>query len=106
MLKGEQSVEMRSAVAAQAQSAAARRAGHGRRRADPRAARAAARRGAASEAREQSVPAYVIFHDATLAAIAAAAAAGHRDALRRIRGIGAKKLERYGPALLELLRGA
>jgi ATP-dependent DNA helicase RecQ len=56
------------------------------------------------QAREQSVPAYVIFHDSTLAAIAAAQP---RDlaALSGIAGIGAKKLDRYGPTLLEVLRG-
>ena len=56
------------------------------------------------QAREQSVPAYVIFHDSTLAAIAAAQPR-NLDALSGIAGIGAKKLERYGPALLEVLRG-
>jgi ATP-dependent DNA helicase RecQ len=56
------------------------------------------------QAREQSVPPYVVFHDATLAAIAAAQPRSIAD-LSIIAGIGAKKLERYGPALLELLRG-
>jgi len=55
------------------------------------------------QAREQSVPPYVVFHDATLAAIAAARPSS-LDELSGIGGIGAKKLERYGPALLELLR--
>ena len=56
----------------------------------------------AEQARAQSVPPYVVFHDSTLSAIAAAQP---RDlgALGNIAGIGAKKLERYGPALLELL---
>ena len=54
------------------------------------------------QAREQSVPPYVVFHDATLAAIAAARPASLDD-LSMIAGIGAKKLERYGPALLRLL---
>jgi ATP-dependent DNA helicase RecQ len=45
----------------------------------------------------------VVFHDATLDAIAAARP-HDLDALSAIAGIGAKKLERYGPALLELLR--
>ena len=51
-------------------------------------------------AKAHGVPAYVIFHDATLACIAVACP---RDigALRRIPGIGAKKLEHYGDALLE-----
>ena len=52
-----------------------------------------------------SVPAYVVFHDATLSAIAAAQPRD-LDALSGIAGIGAKKLERYGPALLALLREA
>jgi ATP-dependent DNA helicase RecQ len=56
-----------------------------------------------SQAREQSVPAYVIFHDRTLAAIAAARP---RDlgALAGIDGIGGRKLDRYGPALLQLIQ--
>jgi ATP-dependent DNA helicase RecQ len=54
------------------------------------------------QARAQSVPPYVVFHDATLAAIAEAQPRD-LDALAGIAGIGAKKLERYGPALLELL---
>jgi ATP-dependent DNA helicase RecQ len=56
------------------------------------------------EAQSQSVPAFVIFHDATLAGIAAANPKT-LDALSEISGIGAKKLERYGAALLELLHG-
>jgi ATP-dependent DNA helicase RecQ len=56
-----------------------------------------------TQAREQGVPAYVIFHDRTLAEIAAAQPAD-MDALGGLSGIGAKKLERYGPALLELVR--
>jgi ATP-dependent DNA helicase RecQ len=54
------------------------------------------------QARVQSVPAYVIFHDSTLAEIAASHPQG-LDALATITGIGARKLERYGPALLEIL---
>ncbi len=54
-------------------------------------------------AREQNVPAYVIFHDATLRAIAADAP---RDlpALGRISGVGLSKLERYGAQVLETLQ--
>ncbi len=54
------------------------------------------------EAQSQSVPAFVIFHDSTLAGIAAAQPKT-LDALAEISGIGAKKLERYGEAILELL---
>jgi ATP-dependent DNA helicase RecQ len=52
-------------------------------------------------ARDHGVPAYVVFHDATLAAIAVARPRTLDD-LRGITGIGATKLERYGPALLAI----
>ncbi len=55
------------------------------------------------QASTQSVPAYVIFHDRTLAAIASSQPQD-LDALSEVDGIGVKKLERYGPALLALLR--
>ena len=54
-------------------------------------------------AREHGVPAYVIFHDSTLEAIAAAHPRTLDD-LRAIHGIGASKLERYGQTLLALTR--
>ena len=60
-----------------------------------------AQRRALAEA--QSVPAYVIFHDATLAAMAAARPQT-LAALGDISGVGAAKLERYGPAFLDVLR--
>ncbi len=59
----------------------------------------------ATMAREQNVPAYVIFHDATLRAIAESAP-DDLDELARIPGIGSTKLERYGDAVLEQLFGA
>mgnify|MGYP001082914653 CR=1 FL=1 len=53
-------------------------------------------------AREQGVPAYVVFNDATLRALAE-----HRpralDDLDGITGIGAKKREAYGGAVLEVI---
>jgi ATP-dependent DNA helicase RecQ len=57
-----------------------------------------------AQAKEQAVPAYVILHDATLAAIAAAQPKDLGQ-LSTIAGIGAKKLDRYGAALLEVVRG-
>jgi ATP-dependent DNA helicase RecQ len=57
----------------------------------------------AEQARAQSVPPYVVFHDSTLSAIASIQPRD-LDALATIGGIGAKKLERYGPALLQLLK--
>jgi ATP-dependent DNA helicase RecQ len=56
------------------------------------------------EARRQALPAYVILHDATLAEIARRSPRD-LDSLAAIPGIGARKLERYGPALLDLLSG-
>jgi ATP-dependent DNA helicase RecQ len=54
-------------------------------------------------AQSHGVPAYVIFHDATLMEIASRAPAS-LDELATISGIGAKKLERYGSELLALLQ--
>jgi DNA helicase-2/ATP-dependent DNA helicase PcrA len=56
------------------------------------------------EARDQSVPAYVVFTDATLTAIAEARP-GDRQALATIPGVGPTKLERYGSAVLALCQG-
>src|SRR3546814_87101 len=56
-------------------------------------------------AREQNLPAYVIFHDRTLREIALEQPAD-LDALAGIGGVGAGKLERYGQALLQQLAGA
>ena len=53
-------------------------------------------------AREQNVPAYIIFHDATLAAIATARPTT-LDELSEIPGMGTTKIERYGPTVLEAL---
>jgi len=52
-------------------------------------------------AREHNLPAYVIFHDATLAAIAERAPATPED-LQGISGIGSKKLEAYGADVLRV----
>jgi DNA helicase-2/ATP-dependent DNA helicase PcrA len=57
------------------------------------------------EAREQQVPAYVVFTDATLTAIAEQRPAD-RAALVGIPGIGARKLDRYGAAVLALVTDA
>ena len=53
-------------------------------------------------AKQRRVPAYVILHDATLEGIASARPKNH-DQLRTVAGIGDKKLERYGDALLSLV---
>ncbi|ASX01931.1 ATP-dependent DNA helicase UvrD2 [Mycobacterium intracellulare subsp. chimaera] len=55
-------------------------------------------------AKEQKVPAYVVFTDNTLIAIAELRP-DDDEALIAIPGIGARKLEQYGPDVLELVRG-
>ncbi|MDN8612359.1 DNA helicase RecQ [Variovorax ginsengisoli] len=55
----------------------------------------------AEVAKEHNLPAYVIFHDATLAAIAERAPATLED-LQGISGIGTKKLEAYGTDVLRV----
>ncbi|WP_036169447.1 DNA helicase RecQ [Noviluteimonas dokdonensis] len=64
----------------------------------------ALRRWRSEVAREQGVPAYVIFHDATLRQIALAEPSD-LDALAEVQGVGAAKLERYGRDVLETLIG-
>jgi DNA helicase-2/ATP-dependent DNA helicase PcrA len=56
-------------------------------------------------AKEQKVPAYVVFTDNTLIAIAELLP-DDETALIAIPGIGARKLEQYGPDVLELVRQA
>jgi ATP-dependent DNA helicase RecQ len=56
----------------------------------------------AEVARAHNLPAYVIFHDATLAAIAERAPQSLDD-LQGITGIGAKKLEAYGQEVLRVM---
>lgn len=56
----------------------------------------------ASTAKEQAVPAYVVFNDKTLAAIAERKPATMVE-LSTISGVGEAKLERYGDAVLEVL---
>ncbi len=58
----------------------------------------------AEVAREHNLPAYVIFHDATLAAIAERNPASLDD-LQGISGMGAKKLEAYGAEVLRVVEG-
>jgi DNA helicase-2/ATP-dependent DNA helicase PcrA len=55
-----------------------------------------------ARATEQSLPAYVVFTDATLIAIAEARPAD-RAALAGIPGVGSSKLERYADEVLALL---
>jgi len=56
----------------------------------------------AEVAREHNLPAYVVFHDATLAEMARDQP-GSLDELGGISGVGAKKLEAYGREILRVL---
>jgi ATP-dependent DNA helicase RecQ len=56
-------------------------------------------------ARAAGVPAYVVFHDKTLAAIASARPRSPAELLR-VSGVGESKLRRYGDEVLEVLRAA
>jgi ATP-dependent DNA helicase RecQ len=55
-----------------------------------------------AEARRRGVPPYVVFHDRTLAALAAAAPQD-ASAMLLVSGIGPAKLEAYGAELLRLM---
>ena len=59
----------------------------------------------AATAKEQAVPAYVVFNDKTLAAIAERRPATMVE-LSTVSGVGESKLERYGDAVLEVLAAA
>ena len=103
VLKGEQRIDMRRMAPRKGKSATIRRKAPIQGVSDADATlleRLRAWRG--EQAREQSVPAYVIFHDATLSAIASSRPRDMGE-LSTIHGIGAKKLERYGPSLMTLL---
>ncbi|RQX19355.1 DNA helicase RecQ [Micromonospora ureilytica] len=56
----------------------------------------------ATSAKEQGVPAYVIFHDATLRQIASDAPSTLAD-LSRVSGVGENKLAKYGEQILAVL---
>jgi len=59
----------------------------------------------AQEAKAQSVPPYVIFHDTVLRGIAASQPAD-METLGSLKGVGASKLARYGTAVLAIVRGS
>ena len=107
VLKGEAQVMLRESVV---------QAGGGRKRSTPKGAPSAAaanlsdvalkrftalKAWRAEVAREHNLPAYVIFHDATLAAIAALGPQ-KLDDLSLVSGIGARKLEAYGAEVLRV----
>ena len=102
VLKGEARVEMRRSATGKRQAPRARALPAGDLASPDPALFERLRTWRLDEARGQGVPAYVIFHDATLAEIARRRPED-LAALAGIAGLGARKLERYGAALLELL---
>ena len=111
VLKGEVSVQLRVSSAAPAADTKGRRRSSGRSAvakapveldAGAQQRYEALREWRAEVAREHNLPAYVIFHDATLAAIAQRAPHSLDD-LQGISGIGARKLEAYGDEVLRVV---
>ncbi|KMY85653.1 ATP-dependent DNA helicase RecQ [Candidatus Paraburkholderia calva] len=107
VLKGEQQVTLRKYVKPVRSRQSSSRTGE---RADPTAGMSPRekmrwdrlRTWRAETAKSDGVPAYVIFHDATLAEIARSDP-DTIDDLRQIPGIGARKLERFGDELLDVI---
>ena len=115
VLRGEETVRMREEVVARAAAGSRARGSRGESGSGSKRSAAAAdlspdqaevferlREWRAGEAKKQGVPGYVVFGDATLAALAV-----HRpttdEEMLAISGIGQVKLERYGAAVLEAL---
>ena len=109
VLKGEVPVRLRASVSSPA-ARKARRGGAHRLASKAPASLDAAGQGRylalktwrAEVARQHNLPAYVIFHDATLAAVAERAPQSLAD-LQGISGMGAKKLEAYGDEVLRVM---
>ncbi|SAK76424.1 ATP-dependent DNA helicase RecQ [Caballeronia catudaia] len=107
VLKGEEHVTLRKYVKPTRARQSSSRAGE---RADPTAGMSAREKARwerlrawrAETAKSDGVPAYVIFHDATLAEIARSDP-DTIDDLRHIPGIGVRKLERFGDELLDVV---
>jgi ATP-dependent DNA helicase RecQ len=110
VLKGEETIVLREAR--EPVKGARQRAGRGKERGVPAAAAtldaaaqarfAALKAWRAEVAREHNLPAYVVFHDATLAEMAREQP-GSLEALSHVAGVGAKKLEAYGREILRVL---
>jgi ATP-dependent DNA helicase RecQ len=108
VLKGEVTVRLRASVSTPADRKG-KRGANGAAKPAPIALDAAAQQRydalkawRAEVAKSHNLPAYVIFHDATLAAIAQAEP-HDLEALQGIAGIGVKKLEAYGDEVLRVV---
>ena len=112
VLKGDTQVLLRESVSMPAERRRSPRSGRGGSGApsaaaaalttDAQARFAALKQWRADVARAHNLPAYVIFHDATLAAIAALAPSTLRE-LQGVSGLGASKLEKYGQDVLRVV---
>jgi ATP-dependent DNA helicase RecQ len=103
VLRGEQAISMRRLTVHAAASRSRRAAATTPAGVDPEML-ARLKTWRSEQARRQSIPAYVILHDSTLAEIATSKPRD-RAAVAGISGIGARKLERYADELLCLLWG-
>ncbi|MCG2594503.1 DNA helicase RecQ [Ramlibacter sp. XY19] len=111
VLKGEQPVQLRESIS-QPAGRARRERGSGKSAPSAAAASltadgqerfAALKAWRTGVAKQHNLPAYVIFHDATLAAIAALDPKSLGE-LEGVSGIGAAKLDKYGPGVLDALQ--
>ncbi|WP_416172967.1 DNA helicase RecQ [Cryobacterium sp. 10C2] len=110
VLAGHRTVELRSEPERAARSTSSARTGAAKAAAadltpQQEALFQALRAWRSSVSKEQGVPAYIVFGDATLIAIAVANPGGIGD-LDGIFGVGAKKLEAYGAGVLEVVAAA
>jgi len=108
ILRGEERVLLREDAAEAPRAERSRRRGTAAADATPPSAEAgglfeALRQWRATEAKAQSVPPYVIFHDSVLREIAAVRPRDLDD-LGGIKGVGTSKLTRYGADVLAVLR--
>jgi ATP-dependent DNA helicase RecQ len=107
-LRGNQRITLRQFAAEKKRARAKGRAGNGPAADVPEASRDlydALRAWRLETARVRGVPAYVIFHDATLREIASARPASV-GALRGVSGVGERKLDAYGAAIVSIVQGA
>jgi ATP-dependent DNA helicase RecQ len=106
VLRGEQTVPLRRDVLGRANTARVRKSNAPEQVAEgDRDLFEALRAWRAEQAREQGVPAYIVFGDATLRALADKRPRTADD-LSGITGIGAKKREAYGDAVLAVIASA
>ena len=107
--RGERRVQMREMVKAEARKLRAPRRGRADAQIDVLPERQALfdalRAWRRDQSRLQAVPPYLIFHDRTLAEIAQTRPATLAE-LASVGGVGQGKLDRYGEAVLELVRGS